>query len=74
MVEKADIEVVFDINVLRFRTVHHKNFGIIEDTDGTSYEAYEIQFHTPGEHSFNGMKTDMEIQIMHRAISGDFRR
>ena len=43
------------------RTEEGYTFGTLKDVDGTLYEAYEIHFHTPGEHKINGLQIDMEI-------------
>lgn len=45
------MEVVYEINLCRIRTLNNKIFGTIKDVDDTVYEAYEIQIHTPGEHT-----------------------
>lgn len=48
-VSKDELELVYDINVLKLRFKNKKdNFGTLIDLDQTSYEAYEIHFHTPG--------------------------
>ena len=43
-----DLDAVYDTNIFRVRTLNNQIFGTIEDVDGQLYEAYEIQFHTPG--------------------------
>jgi carbonic anhydrase len=48
------LTVVYDTNLLRVRIVEGEIFGTITDVDGQEYEAYEIQFHTPGEHMYMG--------------------
>jgi len=63
-VDKNLIHITFDTNMLRikFKKEHKdKNFGKINDLDGTIYEAKEIRIHTPGEHTLGGKKPDMEI-------------
>jgi carbonic anhydrase len=64
------MEVVYEINLCRIRTLNNKIFGTLKDVDNTVYEAYEIQIHTPGEHTISQYQTDMEIQVIHRAIEG----
>lgn len=34
------------------------------------FEAYEIQIHTPAEHFYQTKAMDLEVQILHRSISG----
>lgn len=54
--------MVYDINILKLRFKDRKgNFGVLIDTDQTNYEAYEIHFHTPGEHSQNQAAKEMEV-------------
>jgi len=44
--------LIYDTNVLKIRFLDTKNnFGTIVDLDQTTYEAYEIHFKTPGEHT-----------------------
>eukprot|EP00252_Welwitschia_mirabilis_P009298 TRINITY_DN2177_c0_g1_i7.p1 TRINITY_DN2177_c0_g1~~TRINITY_DN2177_c0_g1_i7.p1 ORF type:complete len:171 (+),score=17.13 TRINITY_DN2177_c0_g1_i7:293-805(+) len=38
-------------------------FLLIEES---LYELFEVQFHTPSEHTINGKKYAMEMQLMHR--------
>jgi len=52
---------------------NEKNFGTIHDVDGTVYAATEIRIHTPGEHTVAGKTYDMEIQIIHESIEGNFK-
>lgn len=48
-VPKDELEMVYDDNVLKMRFKDKKgNFGTLIDLDQTTYEAYEIHFHTPG--------------------------
>lgn len=60
-VSASDMEVVYEINLCRIRTLNNKIFGTLKDVDNTVYEAYEIQIHTPGEHTISQYQTDMEI-------------
>ena len=58
-----------DNNVIRYDEealrILHPNFGKIVTLDGAVYYAQEIVFHTPSEHTINGVKFDMEMQIKH---------
>lgn len=38
--------------------------------DGGRYELIHYQFHTPSEHSIDGRRADMELQLMHRDARG----
>lgn len=53
--------------------IYHANFGKVVTTDGTVYIGEEIVFHTPSEHTINGTKYPMEMQVIHKALSkGDY--
>ncbi len=43
----------------------HPKFGKVVTMDGAVYYAEEIIFHTPSEHTLDGKKYDMEVQIIH---------
>lgn len=45
--------------------IFHHNLGKVTTIDGAVFYAEEIIFHTPAEHTLNGKKYDMEIQIVH---------
>lgn len=61
-VDRNKLELVYDTNILKLRFKDRKgNFGVLIDTDQTNYEAYEVHFHTPGEHSQNELSKDMEV-------------
>lgn len=47
--------MIYSGNALRIRCKNEKNFGILSYNDGDPqvFEAYEIVFKTPGEHSIN---------------------
>jgi carbonic anhydrase len=48
-------------------------FGRIVTMDGSIYQAEEIIFHTPSEHTLNGVQYPLEIQVVHDAkTKGDF--
>jgi len=49
--------------------------GKVVTIDGAVYIAEEITFHTPAEHSINGEKFDMEMQVIHYGRSkGDIAK
>lgn len=55
--------------------IFHHNFGKVTTLDGAVYYAEEIVFHTPSEHTINGKKYDMEVQIIHYGQSkGDIAK
>jgi len=61
--------------LLRIKPKSKENIiGSIEDIMGNIYNAYEILIHTPADHVINGEKYNMEIQVMHEAVAGDFKR
>ncbi len=45
--------------------IKHDAFGQVITLDGSVYKAQEIVFHTPAEHTINGRRYDMEMQIIH---------
>jgi len=49
--------------------------GKLITVDGAVYVAEEIIFHTPSEHTINGQRFDMEMQIIHRGkTKGDIAK
>lgn len=49
------------------------DFGSITDPNGTEYIAYEVRFHTPSEHTIEGKRFELEIQVMYKGVTdGDF--
>ena len=56
------LKIKFKDNALR---INHKIFGKLVTLDGAVYFAEEIIFHTPAEHTINGKRYEMEMQIVH---------
>lgn len=55
--------------------IFHPNFGKIVTLDGSVYVAEEIVFHTPSEHTLDGKRFEMEMQIIHYGQSaGDIAK
>ena len=54
-ISKEHLEAYYETNLFKIRTEEGYNFGTLTDVDGNLYEAYEIHFHTPGEHKINGL-------------------
>jgi carbonic anhydrase len=53
--------------------IFHSNFGKIVTVNGSVYQAQEIVFRTPSEHTINGQRFEMEMQVIHFATTkGDF--
>lgn len=51
------------------------DFGTILTPEGVTYQAVEVVFHTPSDHSSGGITYDFELQILHKAVSeGDIGR
>jgi len=61
-VREGKLEIQLKENLLR---IFHNKIGTIVTVDGAVYYAEEIVFHTPAEHTLQGKKYDMEIQIIH---------
>lgn len=67
---KTPIRIEHDKGALK---IFHANLGKVVTLDGTVYIAEEVVFHTPSEHTINGEKFPMEMQVIHRAKSrGDY--
>jgi len=70
--KKEPLKFILEDNMLKIK---HDRFGKLVTMDGAVYFAQEIQIHTPAEHTINGKKFDMEIQILHRGVSkGDLAK
>lgn len=53
----------------------HIIFAKMTDLEGAEFESREIRFHTPGEHTFDDLYFELEVQIMFNAVSEqDFRK
>jgi carbonic anhydrase len=69
---KEHIKLKYYANALR---IFHPNFGKLVTLDGTVYHAEEIVFHTPSEHTIDGKRYDMEMQVIHYGQSkGDIAK
>jgi carbonic anhydrase len=56
------MELIFESGMIRIRAINEKTFGTLSYADGEQvYEAYEIVFHTPGEHSVDKKFFEMEV-------------
>ncbi len=48
-------------------------FGSITDPTGAEYIGYELRFHTPSEHTIQGKRFDLEVQVLYKGVTeGDF--
>lgn len=72
LVAGENIKIRFIDGALKIK---HPNMGKIVALDGGVYVAQEIVFHTPSEHTINGVYYDMEMQIIHYGKSvGDIAK
>ena len=72
VISEQYIKIKYFENALR---IFHPNLGKIVTLDGTVYIAEEIVFHTPSEHTIEGKRMDMEMQIIHYGQSrGDIAK
>lgn len=60
------VQLVYDENLIRFRA---DSFGTVLTGDSVNYNAMEVVFHTPAEHSISSTLYDMEVQIIHKATT-----
>jgi carbonic anhydrase len=72
LTEKEKIHVQYILNNIK---VYHYKFGKVVTMDGAVYYAQEVRIHTPAEHTINGEKFDLEVQIVHYGQSvGDIAK
>jgi len=67
-VKSSDLSVFYEDNMVKLKCGLESSedcqkvvFAKLIDLDFTEYAAHEIRFHTPGEHTVNGKKFEMEI-------------
>ena len=73
-VSKDDIKVIYNTNIIRIIPKNDEiNLGTLTDVDGNMFKVREVQLHTPGEHTVRGRKIDLEVQIIHECMQGDFK-
>jgi carbonic anhydrase len=66
------LKLKYETNSLRIK---YENFGELVTIDGSVYRAQEIVFRTPAEHTIDGQKYDMEMQVIHYGqTSGDISK
>lgn len=64
------VEIEYKNEAIR---IFHENLGKLVTLDGTVYIAEQVVFHSPSEHTIDGEKFPMEMQVYHRAATkGDF--
>lgn len=44
------------------------NFGTVVNGEGVVFEAQEVTFHTPSDHTIMGKRYPMELRIIHKAV------
>jgi len=60
--------------MLRLKPVNKDiNLGTWLDIDGTKYQVAEIHFKTPSDHKVKEYAYELEVQVIHEAISGDLK-
>jgi carbonic anhydrase len=64
--EKVQAKIVYKDNAIR---ILHPNMGTLTTLDGIVYEAREIVIHTPSEHTINGKRYPMEVQVIHTSVT-----
>jgi carbonic anhydrase len=57
-----NIKIRYEKNAIR---IFHPNMGKIVNIDGSVYNAEEIVFHTPSEHTIDGKQFELEMQVIH---------
>lgn len=80
-IDNDDLDLIYDRGIIRIvpekdNKDKDKTWGTLSAYDDSQiFEAYEIQIHTPAEHYFaeTGKELQMEVQILHRAVYGEFR-
>ena len=73
-VKKDQVKVVYRRNVMRIRPISDEvNLGQLTDVEGSMFKVKEIKFHTPAEHKIRGKKFDLEVQVVHKCIQGDYK-
>ena len=73
-IKKEDVKWVFEENKLKVKMLRPDiEMGRIYDYEGNIFQAYEIHFHTPSEHRIDGEYFDLEIQVIHKTIAGEFK-
>ena len=66
---ESGVKIKFEKGALRIKS---KDFGRLVTMDGAIYYAEEIVFHTPAEHTINGKRHELEMQVIHYgATKGD---
>lgn len=80
-VKAAKLTTFYEDNMLKIRCnasatdCSQAVFGRIIDSDYSEYECREIRFHTPAEHTIEGRKFDLEIQLIFEPTSeGDYKK
>jgi carbonic anhydrase len=63
--KKDKITLAYQDNMLK---ILYEHIGKITTADGSTFIAKEIVFHTPAEHTIEGKRYDMEIQIIHHGV------
>jgi carbonic anhydrase len=72
LISSSELEVRYLKGAIR---ILYPNLGKLVTLDGTVYYAEEIVFHTPAEHTIDGVRHDMEMQVLHYGRSkGDIAK
>lgn len=48
-----------------------ENFGVLSGDNADVYRLWQVSFHAPSEHTLNGIRYPLEMQMMHQRVNGE---